>query len=102
MNKNRFEEDDGIYMNDIERFLPHLCSVSQNIIFVEMKAAFSDCTVDSLIRILLHPLVGQQCPRLTLLWTHSCIEKKTTVLQSTLKTKQLYEIYYLIKINIEE
>lgn len=30
MNKNRFEEDDGIDMNDIERFLPHLRSVSQN------------------------------------------------------------------------
>ncbi|XP_023275372.1 CBP80/20-dependent translation initiation factor isoform X3 [Seriola lalandi dorsalis] len=27
MNKNKFEEDDGIDMNDIERFLPHLCSV---------------------------------------------------------------------------
>nr|XP_046230687.1 CBP80/20-dependent translation initiation factor isoform X2 [Scatophagus argus] len=27
MNKNRFEEDDGIDMNDIERFLPHLRSV---------------------------------------------------------------------------
>lgn len=30
MNKNRFEEDDGIDMNDIERFLPHLRSVSRN------------------------------------------------------------------------
>lgn len=28
MNKNKFEEDDGIDMNDIERFLPHLRSVS--------------------------------------------------------------------------
>ncbi|XP_069026932.1 CBP80/20-dependent translation initiation factor isoform X2 [Embiotoca jacksoni] len=27
MNKNKFEEDDGIDMNDIERFLPHLRSV---------------------------------------------------------------------------
>ncbi|XP_028319173.1 CBP80/20-dependent translation initiation factor [Gouania willdenowi] len=26
-NKNKLEEDDGIDMNDIERFLPHLCSV---------------------------------------------------------------------------
>lgn len=25
---NKFEEDDGIDMNDIERFLPHLRSVS--------------------------------------------------------------------------
>lgn len=33
MSKNRFEEDDGIDMNDIERFLPHLRSVSQNIFF---------------------------------------------------------------------
>lgn len=28
MNKNQFEEDDGIDMNDIERFLPHLRTVS--------------------------------------------------------------------------
>lgn len=28
MNKSKFEEDDGIDMNDIERFLPHLRSVS--------------------------------------------------------------------------
>ncbi|KAA8584499.1 hypothetical protein FQN60_008284, partial [Etheostoma spectabile] len=28
MNKNTFEEDDGIDMNDIEKFLPHLRSVS--------------------------------------------------------------------------
>ncbi|XP_061783249.1 CBP80/20-dependent translation initiation factor [Nerophis lumbriciformis] len=27
VSKNTFEEDDGIDMNDIERFLPHLCSV---------------------------------------------------------------------------
>uniref|UniRef100_A0A8C8DUU7 CBP80/20-dependent translation initiation factor n=1 Tax=Oryzias sinensis TaxID=183150 RepID=A0A8C8DUU7_9TELE len=27
MNKNTFVEEDGIDMNDIERFLPHLCSV---------------------------------------------------------------------------
>lgn len=33
MNKNRFEEDDGIDMNDIERFLPHLCSVSPSPFF---------------------------------------------------------------------
>ena len=28
MIKDKFEEDDGIDMNDIERFLPHLHSVS--------------------------------------------------------------------------
>uniref|UniRef100_A0A3Q2YWF8 Cap binding complex dependent translation initiation factor n=1 Tax=Hippocampus comes TaxID=109280 RepID=A0A3Q2YWF8_HIPCM len=27
MSKNKFEEDDGVYLNDIEKFLPHLCSV---------------------------------------------------------------------------
>ncbi|XP_061655770.1 CBP80/20-dependent translation initiation factor isoform X6 [Phyllopteryx taeniolatus] len=27
MSKNKFEDDDGIDLNDIERFLPHLCSV---------------------------------------------------------------------------
>lgn len=29
---NKFEEDDGIDMNDIERFLPHLRSVSSFLI----------------------------------------------------------------------
>uniref|UniRef100_H2LMJ6 CBP80/20-dependent translation initiation factor n=1 Tax=Oryzias latipes TaxID=8090 RepID=H2LMJ6_ORYLA len=28
MNKNKFVEEDGIDMNDIERFLPHLCSIA--------------------------------------------------------------------------
>lgn len=43
MNKNRFEEDDGIDMNDIERFLPHLRSVSQNSFFpflVKLRLVF--------------------------------------------------------------
>lgn len=51
MNKNRFEEDDGIDMNDIERFLPHLRSVSPmffffpflvkwNLVFVDYPASF--------------------------------------------------------------
>lgn len=43
MNKNKFEEDDGIDMNDIERFLPHLRSVSH--IFL----SFGDCNFSYLL-----------------------------------------------------
>lgn len=57
MNKNRFEEDDGIDMNDIERFLPHLHSVSQ--IFGEIKACFS------IVLQVIHSLVVEQCPLVT-------------------------------------
>lgn len=54
MNKNRFEEDDGIDMNDIERFLPHLRSVSQifffplvkwNLVFVEYPASLGPWSI---------------------------------------------------------
>lgn len=43
MNKNRFEEDDGIDMNDIERFLPHLRSVSQMFFFLSFFGEMKSC-----------------------------------------------------------
>lgn len=36
---NKFEEDDGIDMNDIERFLPHLRSVS-TVFFITLFILF--------------------------------------------------------------
>lgn len=59
MNKNRFEEDDGIDMNDIERFLPHLRSVSHFFLsfFGEMKSVFVDYPVGCVVRTLIHLLV---------------------------------------------
>lgn len=68
MNKSRFEEDDGIDMNDIERFLPHLRSVSRNVFpssFDEFQACFSDCAAGCLFWVLIHSLVGKQRPLLT-------------------------------------